>query len=165
MAPEDTLPCMAAGTFQECDVSGWPQCDHKGVLTMERGTSESNNQRKKKLNFLLWTFQVAPVEKNLPTNAGDLGDLGLIPGSRGSLEEGMITHSSILTWRIHGQRNLVDCSPQGCKESDMTEVTEHTHLALNTEEVSINEGTQLVPKKSWKSSGNWIIPLKAPGGV
>ena len=130
MAPEDTLPCMAAGTFQECDVSGWPQCDHKGVLTMERGTSESNNQRKKKLNFLLWTFQVAPVEKNLPTNAGDLGDLGLIPWSRGSLEEGMITHSSILTWRIHGQRNLVDCSPQGCKESDMTEVTEHTHLLL-----------------------------------
>ena len=51
------------------------------VLTMERGTSEGNNQRKKMLNYLLWTFQVALVEKNLPTNSGDLGDVGLIPGS------------------------------------------------------------------------------------
>ena len=28
----------------------------------------------------------------------------------------------------HGQRNLVGYSPWGCKESDMTEVTEHTHI-------------------------------------
>ena len=35
------------------------------------------------------------------------------------LEEGMATHSSILAWRILGY------SPWGCKESDMTEATEH----------------------------------------
>ena len=28
------------------------------------------------------------------------------------LEEGMATHSSILAWRIHGQRSLVGYSPQ-----------------------------------------------------
>ena len=70
------------------------------VLTMERWTSEGNNQRKKMLNYLLWTFQVALVEKNLPTNAGDLGDVGLIPGSGRSLEMGMATHSNILAWKI-----------------------------------------------------------------
>ena len=37
------------------------------------------------------------------------------------LEEGMTTHSSILTWRIPGQRRLVGYSPWGCKELDMTE--------------------------------------------
>ena len=36
----------------------------------------------------------------------------------------MATHSSILAWEIHGQRSLVGYSPQGCKESD---VTEHEH--------------------------------------
>ena len=41
------------------------------------------------------------------------------------LEEGSETHSSILTGESHGQRNLVGHSPEGCKESDMTEVTEH----------------------------------------
>ena len=34
------------------------------------------------------------------------------------LEEGMGTHSSILAWRIHGQRSLVGYNPQGCKELD-----------------------------------------------
>ena len=34
--------------------------------------------------------------KNLPANAGDLRDVGLIPGSGRSLEEEMVTHSSIL---------------------------------------------------------------------
>ena len=28
----------------------------------------------------------------------------------------------------HGQRSLMGCSPQGHKESDTTEVTEHAHI-------------------------------------
>ena len=36
------------------------------------------------------------------------------------LEEGMATHSSILTWRAHGDRSLVGYSPWGRKESDTT---------------------------------------------
>ena len=38
--------------------------------------------------------------KNLSANAGDMRDAGLIPGSERSLEEGMATHFSFLTWRI-----------------------------------------------------------------
>ena len=30
----------------------------------------------------------------------------------------------------HGQRSLVGYSPWGCKESDMTEATEHVHLTV-----------------------------------
>ena len=38
--------------------------------------------------------------KNLPANAGDLRDAGLIPELGRALEEGMETHSSILAWKI-----------------------------------------------------------------
>ena len=40
------------------------------------------------------------VVKNLPANAGELREAGLIPGSGGSLEESMATHSITLAWRI-----------------------------------------------------------------
>ena len=39
------------------------------------------------------------------------------------LEEDMATHSSILVWRIPGQRSLAGYSPLGQKESDTTEAT------------------------------------------
>ena len=38
--------------------------------------------------------------KNSPANAGDIKDPGSIPGLEDQLEEGMATHSSILSWRI-----------------------------------------------------------------
>ena len=38
--------------------------------------------------------------KNLPTNTGDIRNVGLIPEWEDPLEEGMGTHSSILAWRI-----------------------------------------------------------------
>ena len=44
--------------------------------------------------------QVVLVVKNPPTNAGDVRDMGSIPGLGRSLEEGMTTHSSIPAWRI-----------------------------------------------------------------
>ena len=40
--------------------------------------------------------QAALVVKNPPANAGDIRDMGSIPGS------GNATHSSILAWRIPG---------------------------------------------------------------
>ena len=49
---------------------------------------------------ILRVSQVVLVVKNLPANAGDLGDTGLIPGVEDPLEEGMAIHSSILAWRI-----------------------------------------------------------------
>ena len=44
--------------------------------------------------------QVMLVVKSLSANAGDIRDLGSIPGSGRSLKEGMAIHSSILAWRI-----------------------------------------------------------------
>ena len=37
--------------------------------------------------------------KNLPANAGDIRDMGLIPGED-TLEEAMATHFSMLAWKI-----------------------------------------------------------------
>ena len=38
--------------------------------------------------------------KNPPANAGDIRDVGSIPGWENPLEKGMATHSSILAGRI-----------------------------------------------------------------
>ena len=57
--------------------------------------------------------------KNLPANAGDIGDMGLIPGLERSPEIGMATHSSILVWKI--PCSLEGYGPWACKELDMTE--------------------------------------------
>ena len=59
--------------------------------------------------------------KNLPTNAGDARDAGLIPGLGRSPQEEMATHSSILGQRkFHGQRRLMGYSPRDHKGSDTT---------------------------------------------
>ena len=42
---------------------------------------------------------MALVVKNPPANEGDIRDVGLIPGSGRSLEEGTAIRSSMLAWR------------------------------------------------------------------
>jgi len=51
----------------------------------------------------------------MPANAGEVRNAGLILGLGRSPEEKMATHSSILTWRTHGQRRLEGFGPQGCR--------------------------------------------------
>ena len=46
--------------------------------------------------------QVVLVVKSLPANAGDLRDVGSIPGLERSPGRGPSTHSSVLPWRIPG---------------------------------------------------------------
>ena len=66
--------------------------------------------------------------KSLPASAGDVRDVGSIPGSGRSPEEGMATHSGSLPGESHGERSLVGLqSPWGHKGSDTTEAAEHTH--------------------------------------
>ena len=43
---------------------------------------------------------MAIVVKNPFASVGDIRDMGSIPGSEDPLEEGMVTHSSILAWTI-----------------------------------------------------------------
>ena len=42
-------------------------------------------------------------------------------GQKDTLEKEVETHSSILAWEIHGQRNLAGYCPWGHKELDITE--------------------------------------------
>ena len=68
--------------------------------------------------------QVALVVKNLPANAADIRDTGLIPGSGRSPGGG---HGNLLQYSSlenpHGQRSLAGYSLEGCTELDMTEMT------------------------------------------
>ena len=48
-------------------------------------------------------------------------DPGSILGLEGLLEKAMVTHSSILAWRILTTEELVGYSPWGRKEADTTE--------------------------------------------
>ena len=47
------------------------------------------------------------------------------------LEEGMATHSGTLAWRITWTEEPVGYSPQGHKELDMTEETQHTLMCVH----------------------------------
>ena len=61
------------------------------------------------------------------TNAGDVRDVGLIPGR--SPRTGKWQPAPVfLPRKFHGQRILAGYSAWGCKESDMTEQqSKHTH--------------------------------------
>ena len=62
--------------------------------------------------------------KNLPANAGDLTEVGLIPGSGRSPGGGHVT-PVFLPGESHAQRSLAGYSPWGPKLLDMTEANEH----------------------------------------
>ena len=64
---------------------------------------------------------MALVVKSPPANAGDVRDLGLIPGSGMSPGGG---NGNLLQYSCsHGQRRLAGYGPRGHKESDTTEPT------------------------------------------
>ena len=51
---------------------------------------------------ILGASQSVQVVKNVPANAGDLRETGLIPGSGRSPGKGHGTHSSTVAWRVPG---------------------------------------------------------------
>ena len=74
--------------------------------------------------------------KNPPANSGNPGDVGSIPGS-GKIpwRRKWQAIPVFLPGESHGQRSLATYSPQGHKESDMTEhLSTHTR---STEESSL----------------------------
>ena len=71
------------------------------------------------------------MAKNLPANAGDANDEGLIPElGRYPGERKGKPLQDFLPGKFHGQRSLEGNSPWGCKESDLTE---HVHSQPNSE--------------------------------
>ena len=74
----------------------------KTDCSQERQINGSDNSwyKYKGMHSNSWAFQMALVVNNPPANARDIRDMGSIPGSRSSFEEGMATYSSMLAWRI-----------------------------------------------------------------
>ena len=79
-------------------------------------------------------------------------------GQEDSLEEEMATHSMQCSYleNSHGQRSWAGYSPWGCKESDTTEATWHTHRWV----VLYCSGTSRIalalPKKSYEMCQNCV---------
>ena len=59
-------------------------------------------------------------------------------------EKGMATHSSILVWRIHGQRSLAGCSPWSRRALDTAERLSLSHLYVFVCGFSAAHGLSLV---------------------
>ena len=74
--------------------------------------------------YIYWASQVVLVVKNLPANAGDVRDSGLIPGLGRCLEDGMATHSNILAWKIPWTKEL------GRLHSDGSQRLRQSHMIL-----------------------------------
>ena len=72
------------------------------------------------------------VVKNVPANAGDAEDPGLIPGWEDPLEKGMANHSNIPAWGIPRTEQCGWLNSRGHKESDMTKRLTHTVLIIAT---------------------------------
>ena len=66
-------------------------------------------------------FPDGTVVRNLPADAGDTRDKGLIPGWEDPLEEAMATHSSTLAWEIPWTEKPGELQFMGSKELDTTE--------------------------------------------
>ena len=72
---------------------------------------------------------VVLVVKNPRGNAGDVKDMGSVPGLGRSPEGGNGNPTPVsLPGESHRQRSLAGYSPRGHTESDTTQVTAHTHI-------------------------------------
>ena len=72
-----------------------------------------------------------PGDSDNKGSACNAGDLGSIPGlGRSPGRQRGNPHQYSCLENPHGQRSLVGYSPQGCKESDMTEATKHNKTSM-----------------------------------
>ena len=84
----------------------------------------------------------AGKKRNLPANAGDAKDGGLIPGSRRSLEKQVASHSSVLAWEIYG--HPLQCSSQGDLWTEPVRV-----LSMGSQELDANEHSGAGVQPRW----------------
>ena len=75
-------------------------------------------------------------------------------------EQEMATHSGALAWRIPWKRSLEDYSPQGHKESDIHEATEHARI-FNLHQPSVSDKARQPMEESLISS----LPNEASDGA
>ena len=97
-------------------------------------------------------FPCSSVGKEFACRAGDLGS---IPGLGRSPGEGNGNPTPVsLPGKSHGQRNLVDCSPWGRKESGTTERL--THTCAETERLGC-ESERLRTIDAFLTFAFWIL--------
>ena len=78
------------------------------------------------------------------------------------LEEGIVTHSSILAWRIPGTEESCGSCPWGCKDLDMTERLTFIVAADSKGKVStVIEGHSTDPDSRKKSNSIQYIIFKS----
>ena len=107
--------------YYYCQLCSWPSLFlGQWLFSSEADNSDLFNTE----HYVRWASQVVLVVKNPPGNAGDMTRHGFhpwvwkIPWRR----EWQPT-PVFLPRESQGQRSLVGYSPQGCKESDTTELT------------------------------------------
>ena len=101
--------------------------------------------------------------KNLPANAGDIRDVGLIPGSKDPLEEGMATHSSIITWRIPrteepGGLLCIGSQRVGHDQSGLAHTCIPLHITVGKHNTCSHSAT--APPTSWTTGEAGILFTK-----
>ena len=135
MSPQDLTGHLAAGTS---DV-GCPPWSLPSPLPFSRSRQEQEGRAGAE-GGQVWpnadpywwpqfhsSFPGGASGKEPPANAGDIGDLGLIPGSGRPSGGGHGNPTPVLLpGESHGQRSLAGHSPRGRKESDTTERLAHT---------------------------------------
>ena len=79
------------------------------------------------------------MAKHAPASAGDTRDPGSVSGSGRPLEKEMATHSSVLACGVPWtEEPVVQRSPWGCKESEMTAHT-HAHSLFRSQTLVLLE--------------------------
>ena len=115
----------------------------------------------------LWALLLAQTVKNWPVIQEPPGS---IPGSKRAPEKAVATHSSILPGESHGQRNLMGCSPWGCKRvrhnwatNTHTHTHTHTHTLVWSSQVA---QSRRLPVNAGDSKNAGLIPGlgRSPGG-
>ena len=91
---------------------------HQALKHFRATKKFKKRERKKKTYTHLGASLMSQVVKNLPA----LQETWVQSlGQEHPLEKRMATTPAFLPGEFHGQRSLAGYSPQGCKESDMTE--------------------------------------------
>ena len=91
------------------------------LLKRNRAKTESFGACCRGLNQVLVYHLGFPGDLDSKESACNVRDPGLIPGSEDPLEKGMVTHSSILAWRIPWTEETGGLQSMGSQESDTTE--------------------------------------------
>ena len=100
--------------------------------------------------------------KNLPANAGDRRDGGLVPGSgRFPWRRAWQPTAVFLPGESHEKKRLAGYSPWGHKESDTTKMMEHTHGQLSSNNLP---GLHTSDWSSIWNDSPAFLPLRFLGG-